>query len=820
MKLKSSYIMDLPQRYDPKEAEPRWQKYWADQEIFVYHPDPKRETYAVDTPPPTVSGKMHIGHAFSYTQQDIIARYQRMIGKNVFFPFGTDDNGLPTERLVEKSKNILSTQMPRQQFVAICNEFIQQEKPKFIQSWKDIGMSADFTRSYSTINPHCQITSQASFIDLFQKGRIYQQEAPGSYCVACQTAIAQAEFESVDLKSHFNDIVFTSGGKELIISTTRPEMIPACVALFYHPNDERYQELKGKFATVPLFNYEVPILTDDSIDKEKGTGLMMVCTFGDKEDVDKWFRFKLPLRVVFVKNGRMNELAGEFKGMKMKDARLAIIEQLKEKKILIRQKEISHAVNVHERCKTEIEFLKTKQWYIKVLDKKEELLDLANKITWYPAHMKVRYDHWVQNLNWDWCISRQRHFGIPLPVWTCLKCKKYLVPERKDLPVDPTIDKPKQSCSCGSNEFSGETDVLDTWATSSISPLISSNWAHQGEYDFQFQDKPFALRPQAHDIIRTWLFYTIVKSYYHHGRIPWNNVMISGHAQDPHGRKMSKSLGNIVEPQEMIKKYSADALRFWAAGSTLGDDLPFQDKDLLTGQKFVTKMWNASKFCIMHLEDYPGLEASTVTEVFDKWLLSRLHKIIQESTSSFEKYEYSKTKSKVEHFFWHDLCDNYLEIVKDRLYNPDARGTNARRSAQYALYESLLAILKMIAPITPHITEEIYHLFFAAKENKKSVHLSSWPKYDHRFIDEKAELAGEVGIDIINIVRRFKSEQQVSLKEAINTLVLINTEKDFSSTIKSIEHDLKAVLNVKEIMFAGATTLKTERFAIRVGIQR
>ncbi len=301
--------MDIPQHYNPKDAEPKWQKYWADQEIFEFHPHPKKETFSIDTPPPTVSGKMHMGHAFSYTQQDIIARYQRMKGNNVFFPFGTDDNGLPTEKLVEKKKNILSRQMKREEFVKICNEVIQQDKPAFIQSWKDIGMSADFKRSYSTINTHCQITSQASFIELHKKGRIYQQEAPNAYCVSCQTAIAQAEFESVDIKSHFNDVIFTCGGKELLIATTRPELISACVALFYHPDDERYIKLKGKFANVPLFNYEVPILADDSVDKEKGTGLMMVCTFGDKEDIDKWFRYNLPLRVVFDKNGKMNELA-------------------------------------------------------------------------------------------------------------------------------------------------------------------------------------------------------------------------------------------------------------------------------------------------------------------------------------------------------------------------------------------------------------------------------------------------------------------------------------------------------------------------------
>ena len=729
--------MELPKNYDPKLAEKKWQMFWEEEDVFVFKPSTKKKTYSIDTPPPTVSGKMHIGHAFSYSQQDIIARYQRMKGLNVFFPFGTDDNGLPTEKLVEKKKNILSTKLKREEFAAICNSVIKEEKPVFIQSWKNIGMSADFKRSYSTINEHCQITSQASFINLFNKGKIYQQESPVTWCMSCQTAIAQAEFESVDLNSTFNDIAFKCEGKELIISTTRPEMLPACVALFYHPDDKRYKGLQGKKAEVPIFDYEVPILADENVVLDKGTGLMMVCTFGDKEDVDKWFRHKLDLRIVFEHYGKMNELAGEFRGLKIKEARKAIIDALREKGAWKGQKEITHAVNVHERCKTEIEFLKTKQWYIKLLDKKQELLDAGAQITWYPEHMKVRYNHWVQNLSWDWCISRQRHFGIPIPVWKCLGCGEYIVPELKELPMDPMVDLPKKKCKCGAKEFRGESDVLDTWATSSVTPEIASNWVHKGEYDFKYDDKPFSLRPQAHDIIRTWLFYTVVKSVLHHKRIPWERVMISGHAQDPQGRKMSKSLGNIVEPMEMIAKYSADALRFWAAGSKLGDDLPFMEKDLLTGQKFVVKLFNASKFAIMHLEDYDN--KGKVWEVFDKWILSKLHKVIMNSTLSLEKYEYSRTKQEVEVFFWHVLCDNYLEIVKDRLYNPDNRGVRERKSAQKALYDSILGVLKLMAPIMPHITEEVYQMYFVDKEKEKSIHVSTWPEYDEKMIDSSAE---------------------------------------------------------------------------------
>ncbi len=808
--------MELPQNYNPHEAERRWQNYWADHDIYTYYPNTRRERYAIDTPPPTVSGKMHMGHAFSYTQQDIIARYQRMKGKNVFYPFGTDDNGLPTERLIEKNKNISANKLGRAEFIAICNEVIAREKPVFIQSWKDIGMSADFKRSYSTINKHCQITSQASFVDLFHKGRIYQQESPVAWCVECQTAIAQAEFENIELTSYFNDIVFSCCGRSIVISTTRPELLPACVALFYHPADTRYKDLNGKFATVPLFNYEVPIISDESVAMDKGTGLMMVCTFGDKEDVEKWHRFKLPLRVVFEKYGKLNDLAGEYKGLKIKDGRKKILEKLKETGALVSQREIVHAVNVHERCKTEIEFLKTKQWYIRLLDKKEELLGLSDQLEWYPQHMKVRYDHWVENLNWDWCISRQRPFGIPIPVWQCRKCKSFVVPEVKELPVDPSMQLPVKGCSCGSRELDGETDVLDTWATSSVTPEIAGNWVHKGEYDYVYDGIPFNLRPQAHDIIRTWLFYTVVKSYFHFERAPWKQVMISGHAQDPQGRKMSKSLGNIIEPQVMMTKYSADALRFWAAGSTLGDDLPFQEKDLLTGQKFVTKMWNASKFSLLHLQDYCGHGKST--EVFDRWLLSKLHTTIVNVTEQFERFEYARARAEMEQFFWHVLCDNYLEIVKDRLYNPQMRGVRERESAQFALYCALLSVLKLTAPIMPHITEEIYMQAFKEREGAKSVHVSLWPVADKRLIDSAVEKQGNLGVDIIAAVRKFKSENKWSMKEELSLLVLVSLEKNFEASIRAMESDLKAVLNVREIRFKGATTLETDEFKVKVGV--
>jgi valyl-tRNA synthetase len=386
-------------------------------------------------------------------------------------------------------------------------------------------------------------------------------------------------------------------------------------------------------------------------------------------------------------------------------ARKMILEDLKDSRLCIGQEPIKHAVNVHERCGTEIEFLHSKQWFIKYLDLKKQMLDWGKKLNWYPKHMRSRYDHWVKGLQWDWLISRQRYFGIPFPVWYCKKCDEIILADEKELPVDPLKDKAplKQCPKCGFKEFIPEKDVLDTWATSSLTTRLAIELMPK---EIQKKLYPMSLRPQAHDIITFWLFNTVVKSQLHYKKNPWDDVMISGHALDPHGKKMSKSKGNVVEPQEVIEKYSSDCLRFWAAGCKLGDDLPYMEKDLVTAQKFITKLWNASKFAIMHLGDYKG-EKPKKLEAVDKWVLSRLSKIIKASTDSFTKYEYSRTRADVENFFWHEFCDNYLEIIKDRLYNPDRRGKEARISAQYSLYRTLVAILKMIAPIMPHITEEI-----------------------------------------------------------------------------------------------------------------
>ncbi len=807
--------MDLPKKYNPQEEEPKWEEFWQKESFFKFDPKYEGEKFIIDTPPPTVSGNMHIGHAFSYTQQDFVARFRRMKGFNVYYPFGTDDNGLPTERLVEKLKKVKSTRMERPDFVKLCRETIKEIKPDFVSDWIRIGMSCDFSTPYSTIDPHCVKTSQKSFIDLHNKELVHRQAAPSMWCVNCQTAIAQAELEDKDLSSNFSDITFkTTEGKDITIATTRPELLPACVCIFVHPDDDRYKDLVGKKAIVPLFEQEVEIFADESADPEKGSGILMICSYGDRFDVDAINRKKLTPRITLTKDGKMNDLAKKFEGMKLKDARKAILEELENKGLLTEKKDISHNVNVHDKCGTEIEFLATEQWFVKVLENKNKFLEAGNKITWYPKSMKARYDNWVENLNWDWCISRQRHFGVPFPVWYD-KEGNVVLPKEDELPVDPLSDVPE---GYNKEDLTPEKDVMDTWATSSLTPQIISNWIDDKEYNLDFKDAyPNTLRPQAHDIIRTWAFYTIVKGIYHNDEIPWTDIMISGNVADPKGEKMSKSKGNVVDPRKVIDSYGSDALRFWAAGSKLGEDLNYYEKDLITGQKMVTKLWNASKFAIMHLEDYK-LNESKEENIVDKWLLSKLNKLIKNATDSFMKYEYSKTRAETEKFFWHILCDNYLEIAKDRLYKPEVYGDDSRLSAQFALYQSILSVLKLMAPIMPHITEAVYQLYFSEKEDKKSIHISSWPECDEKAISEDNELAGDLLVDVLTIVRKYKSENNISLKEPLSKLTISCKEDKHKELLEKVVEDLKPVTKAESVEFNDNADLKCENFDVSVGI--
>jgi valyl-tRNA synthetase len=782
----------MADRYDPKVEEGKWVKHWEKEGTYTFNPDSKGEVYSIDTPPPTVSGKMHIGHAFSYTQQDIIARYKRLRGFNVFYPWGTDDNGLPTERLVEKLKNVKGSKMERQEFIKLCEQTLAEIMPAFVWDWKRIGMSCDFTHSYSTINAHSRRISQWSFLDLQKKGRVYRKNAPALWCPLCETAISQVECQDAEKNSTFNDIVFTTEGKELIIATTRPELIPACVAVFAHPNDDRYKKFFGKKAKTPLFNKEVTILSDERVDPTKGTGIVMCCTFGDQTDIAWYLAYKLELIEAIGKNGMMTESAGKYQGLKIHEARKAILADLKTQGLLRAQKPIKHAVKVHERCGTEIEIIQSKQWFIQYLDLKEKLLEWGSQLNWYPDFMVHRYNNWVKGLQWDWLISRQRFFGVPFPVWYCKKCDEPTFADDKKLPVDPLKDKaPAQKCKCGSTEFIGEKDVLDTWATSSMTPQLAIQLVPEKHRTKLY---PMSLRPQAHEIISFWLFNTLVKSKLHYGKNPWKDVALSGYVTDPLGEKMSKSKGNVVDPQAVLAKYSADALRYWAGGSKLGEDIAYQEKELVTGDKFVTKLWNAAKFTNMHLHDYDY--TGTSTEMLDLWIHTRLARTIKEATEAFDQYEYFRAKQAIESFFWKDFCDNYLELIKTRMYEP--KNAQQKKSAQHALYVCLSAIVRLMSPFTPFITEEVYHLYLKQREGHSSVHSSKWPEMPA--INEKAEQAGNIAVAVLAAVRKKKSEMKTSMKTPVKKLV-IETKIDISGILE----DLKSTTNAEKIELGKAT---------------
>jgi valyl-tRNA synthetase len=785
---------EMSAKYDAQVVEEKWMKKWEKDKTYKFNENLVDNIYSIDTPPPTVSGKMHMGHAFGNSQQDFIARYKRMKGFNVLQPFGTDDNGLPTQTLIQKLKNVNAKKMGRKKFIEFCLKILKEElRPRYVLDWKRLGVSCDYDVSYTTINKHCMGLSQKSFIEFYENGKAHREEAAAIWCPKCQTAISQVELEDKQISSSFHDIIFKVDGKDLVIATTRPELLPACVAVFFHPDDKKYKKLEGKMAKVPLFNFEVPILPDERADPEKGSGIVMCCTFGDSTDVEWQKAYKLPIKTALNKDGTMSSLAGKYEGLKLKEARTKIVQDLKENNLLVKSEPITHFVNTHERCGTEIEFVHSKQWFLRYLDLKDDMLKWGKELNWYPKHMKNRYDNWVKGLQWDWCISRQIYFGVPFPIWYCEECDEVILAKVKDLPVYPLNDKPPVDCcpNCKSKKLVGEKDVINTWATSSLTPtIVKELFKGKKVYDYLIKN-PMDLRPQGHDIISFWLFNTVFKSNVHFKMKPWQDCFINGWLLDPKGKKMSKSKGNIVEPQEVIEKYSADALRLMAGGCKLGDDFPYQEKDVLSGQKTLTKLWNSSKFAFMHLEDFDGKVKKL--EVIDKWVLMKLNEVIKDSTEGFEVYDFAKGKREVDNFFWNVFCDYYLEIIKDRLYNPDKRGKENRLSGQFALNKCLLNILKLFAPFAPFVTEEIYEYHFKDVEGETSIHLSKWPEVDIKLNDKKIEEIGNRFVELLGEVRKFKSEKGKSLKEEV---LIVLDKKDFE-LLKDCMDDFKAACKAK-----------------------
>ncbi|MBU1103242.1 MAG: valine--tRNA ligase, partial [Nanoarchaeota archaeon] len=720
-----------------------------------------------------------IGHASSYSHDDFIARYKRMKGFEVFYPFGTDDNGLPTERLIERLKNVKSKSMTRAKFISLCLKTLKEITPAFVQDWKNLAISCDYGVYYSTIDDNSRKISQASFIKLYKKGFVYKENFPTIYCPECQTPVAQAELEDKNKDTLFSTLRFlTEEGNDLPIATTRPELLGACVAVFVNPDDKRYKDQIGRKATVPLFEHEVPIIADKSADVEKGTGVLMVCSYGDKYDVDAVKRYKLEPRIIFSLEGRVK--SGKYEGLTISEARKKILEDLKAKDLIMGQKSITHTLNVHDKCGTGIEFLPTEQWFIKILDKKKELIAQGKKIKWHPKFMFKRYENWVNGLEWDWSSSRDRHFGVPIPAWYCESCNEIIVADEKELPVDPA-EREKKCPKC-KGAAKPEMRVLDTWLTSSLTPQIASSLVG-GKVKI-----PYDLRPQAHDIIRTWAFYTIVKSFYHEKKIPWNEIAISGFVTLGK-EKMSKSKGNVIRPSEVMDNFGSDALRYWAASSKLGNDVDYQENDLIAGKKFVTKLLNASRFVFMNLKHQNKKPELLET---DRLFLLQLNKLIRNVTGAFEDYDYARAKLETEKFFWGTFADNYLEIVKNRVYNG---GEKEKASAFWTLYNSLLAIVKLMAPITPYIAEEVYQNHFKEFEKEKSVHVSAWPEVGDVKSEKGDDKKWDDFLGLIARVRQAKSNE----KKAMNFPVRLSLSAGDLKMLEGVLDDFKSVTNALEI---------------------
>ena len=820
--------LNFEKNYNHLEVEKRIVSNWEDNKIYYGINLDNKKLFSIDTPPPTASGYLHIGHVFSYSHQDIIARFKRMNGFEIFYPMGWDDNGLPTERRVQDYFNVRCdpdeksveniqefvekidkksnpVKVSRKNFIELCHIVTTEDEKVFKDLFMKIGLSVDWDQEYATIQDIPREIAQRSFIDLYKKGNVYNVQSPSLWDPEFQTAVAQAEIEDREVPGAYHDIEFeTSDGSSFVISTTRPELLAACVGIATHPDDKRFKNLIGKTAITPLFEVEVPIFSSELVDKDKGTGILMVCTFGDNVDVQWWKEEKLETRIIVNKFGRLKEVdfnsqnfkskkpkkANDFykmiEGKNLKQAKKIIVEMLSEplnfnnKAALVSQpREIMHSVRFYERSKTPLEILSTRQWFVKLLDKKKMLLEKSKQIEWHPTFMSKRFENWTENLNMDWCISRQRFFGVPFPIWYKLNenlqpdYDNPLFPDESELPVDPSEDTPKEfdeNQRGKPNGFIGEKDVFDTWFTSSMTPQIGGKWG-TGE-DFFDKILPYDIRPQSHEIIRTWAFYTVVKSALHHNEIPWKNVIISGWVLDPNKKKMSKSKGNVVVPNDLIEQYGADAVRYWSANARLGADTANDEQVFKVGKKLVVKIFNASKFVLNNFHKIEVLDKSNIKNPLDKSLVFIFNKYLEKITESLNKYQFAEALNLTEDFFWNYFTDNYIELVKNRRLNGSSVDS---LSASTTLILILENVLKLFAPFVPMITDEIWLTMYP---DKKSIHLQRWPQKIDVDLNNISSHEFEVAKESIASIRKEKTSNEIGLgKEVEKITITINIDK-------------------------------------------
>ncbi|WP_055522830.1 valine--tRNA ligase [Streptomyces graminilatus] len=799
---------DVPQKPSLEGLEEKWSRRWDETEVYTFDRSKTREqVFSIDTPPPTVSGSLHVGHVFSYTHTDAIARYQRMRGKEVFYPMGWDDNGLPTERRVQNYFGVRcdpslpydpgftppehpgKDQIPvsRRNFIELCEQLTVEDEKVFEDLWRKLGLSVDWSMTYQTIDEAARAASQRAFLRNLARGEAYLAEAPTLWDVTFRTAVAQAELEDRERPGAYHHLAFhRPDGERVMIATTRPELLPACVALVAHPDDERYQPLFGTTVRTPVFGVEVPVVAHRLADPEKGSGIAMVCTFGDTTDVVWWRELQLATRPVLGWDGRFvadpppgvdsasaREAYAQLVGATPHTARLRVVEMLRSSGEMEGEpRQISHSVKFYEKGDKPLEIVTTRQWYLRnggrdeVL--REKMLERGRELSWHPEHMRARYESWVGGLNGDWLVSRQRFFGVPIPVWYPLDgdgnpvYDKPLVPEESALPVDPSTDVPdgySQDQRGVPGGFTGDPDVMDTWATSSLTPQIAGRWGRDD--DLFARVFPMDLRPQAHEIIRTWLFSSVVRSHSEHGVLPWRHAGISGWILDPDRKKMSKSKGNVVTPNDLLVQHGSDAVRYWAASGRPGTDTAFDVGQMKIGRRLAVKLLNASRFV---LSIGGTAESATVTEPLDQAVLAELAEVVQAATDSFEAYDYARALERTEQFFW-TFCDDYVELVKARAYGEF--GEQGAGSARAALSLTLSTLLRMFAPFLPFATEEVWSWW-----QEGSVHRTQWPD-----AEELRRVAGPADREVFTTareviagVRKAKSAAQVSMRTEVRKI--------------------------------------------------
>jgi valyl-tRNA synthetase len=837
--------MPVPAKPELRGLEEKWSARWETDGTYRFDRGREREgIYSIDTPPPTVSGSLHVGHVFSYTHIDVIARFQRMLGKMPFFPMGWDDNGLPTERRVQNYYGVRCdpslpydpgfappesppkqpVSVSRRNFIELCGRLTHEDEQAFERLWRTLGLSVDWSMTYATIGERARRASQRGFLRMLARGEAYQVEAPTLWDVDFRTAVAQAELEDREVPAAYHRVRFHGEQGPVEIETTRPELLPACVAMVAHPDDARYQPLFGTMATTPLFGVRVPILPHPAAEPEKGTGIAMVCTFGDTTDVTWWRELGLPVRGLLRPDGTFRPVAwgeglfesadaekaqaayDQLAGKAAKGARAAVVELLRESGELVGEpRAITHAVKFYEKGDRPVEILTSRQWFVRTADQKEALLRRGAELAWHPAYMRSRYENWVNGVNQDWCISRQRFFGVAFPVWYpvdadghVLHDRPILAPEDR-LPVDPASDVPDDYTAEQRGQpggFVGDPDVMDTWATSSLSPQIAAGWEEDPELFARVF--PMDLRPQAHDIIRTWLFSTVLRSHLEHGTLPWSDTLISGWVLDPDRKKMSKSKGNVVTPIGLLDEHGSDAVRYWAASGRPGADTAFDPGQMKIGRKLATKLLNASRF-VLSGDAEPG----AVTAPLDRAVLARVARIADEATAELRRYDYTRALERAEVFFWW-YCDNYLELVKGRRYGE--AGAEGAASAAGALTASLDVLLRLFAPFLPFVTEEVWSWW-----REGSIHTARWPSGDEvrALGGDGDERVLEVAAELLGEIRKAKSAAQQSLGSEVGRVTLHDTPERIELA-RSVEQDVLAAARATGIDYVPADDFRVE----------